>query len=218
MLDEIRISRSFSSADDRLERLGELVAQFGGLQISLSRWAGLDRVKPADQGWMDECDARLAMAPQPPSDDADAHWQSFAAAAPGEFRKRWRSTADHGPRLWRRFLRAGYSEHAWTDGGSPATTPWIRISADEALRTAYSLTRTQPVALFVSSAGDDHELRLAERLPYAEYRWLVGAAHTVLDRTFVLTTAQCAQAQEMLRERLGVEAITAPLDISKTEQ
>lgn len=215
MLDESRVSRSFSSADERLERLAALVAQFGGLQIPLARWAGLDRVKAADHTWIDELDARLTIAAQTISDDDNAHWQGFAASTSGEFRKRWRlNTADGGTRLWRRFLGAGYSEHAWTNGSSPATTPWIRISADEALRTAYSLTRTQPVELFVSSSGDDHELRVAERLPYAEYRWLVGAANAVINRTFSLTTAQCAQAQAMLRERLGVEAASSPSDHS----
>jgi len=196
---------------DAAQELASLVGSFGGACISLARWSGLDRVQAADEGWLEMVRGRAALATEPPSDDPDARWQCFAPASPGELRQRWHwSAAEAAPLLWRRFVRAGYSQQAWTSGGSPATNPWVRLSNDEALRTAFALAKS-PVANSVTGRSEGKNvLVLTDRVPHAEYRWLVGAAESMPDaRTFVFGATQTTAALDMLRARLGIEHLTA---------
>jgi hypothetical protein len=158
----------------------DAVARLGGLVLSPGRWTGLDRVPAAGPEWVEELGYRLQEAPAAPGsidEGLAAPWQAYRAEAGAEQRQRWRAARgnDAPARLWRARDEYGWWRHAWTAGGSPSASPFVRLSRDEACRTSFSLDRAAGKGLGLTVRRGDGvvDLEADAFFPLAEYRYLV---------------------------------------------
>ena len=155
------------------------VLALGGVVISPAEWAGLDRAPPADQGWLDALDRRLAVEPEPPASlerDDPLTWCGCTVAGGAV---RWKAGApESATRLWRSRNRWGHWHYAWTEQGTPSLVPFVALRPDEGARTVFALARARdvPLAISVTRHAQGATLSVPYWLPLAEYRYLAVLA------------------------------------------
>ncbi|MFY9510350.1 MAG: hypothetical protein WAQ05_05195 [Rubrivivax sp.] len=152
--------------------LTDAVASVGGADVSPEVWAGMDRTPPADAALLAKLDQRLewqAAGAGSLERDGSLEWRTWQLTPEG---MRWRRSAEG--RLWWARTRFGGHLRAWTSGGSPATAPFVDLSADDADRARFALSRELPGAavLRIVRSGSRVALELPGWLPRSEYRWL----------------------------------------------
>lgn len=187
------------------------VTAVGGRVLTPADWAGLERVPPADQTWLDGLERRLQATPEAAGSlerDEPLAWRGCRITAEGIH---WPADPQAaGSRLWRARTRFGYWRHAWSQEGPPSTSPFVTLGADAGSRTLFALARVQGLPLTGVVTQDDHLAVLAIRhwLPLAEYRFLaVHATAREADRTGSLWSLPCGQLAgvvAMLEARLGL--------------
>ncbi len=196
---------------ENVDQARAAVVAAGGVVLTPSAWACLDRVPRADQSWLDGLDRRLKAEPEALSSlerDETLAWCACVAAASGI---RWKAdNAGRTARLWRARNRWGYWHYAWTQHGNPTQAPFVSLRPDEGTRTTFALARVLGVPLEALITKHDQEavLDLPHWLPVAEYRFL--AVSTFLSGAernsgrWSMPRDRAASVLEVLRERLGL--------------
>lgn len=195
--------------------LGVLVERFGGREVSLDAWSGLDAAAPADTEWLTGLTKRLeATALMGGTERLDAvapsDRQQYVPAT--EQRPQGFGWASANPPAGPTLLRWRDGRADWCFGWATATS-WpgaLRLSSDDAARTRFALDRLAGGSLPVEVAPSDTfvTLRVNGRLPRAEYRYLVAHARTMAregwSTVFVLPADSWEGAAGVLRDRLGL--------------
>lgn len=202
-------SRTCQVADADQARAAIVAA--GGILITPSDWASLERTPRADQGWLDALERRLVAEPETPASlerDESLVW-SGCAVTDGQIR--WQAKGpEHATRLWRARNRWGYWHYAWTEQGTPGVAPFVSLRPDEGVRTVFALARALDAPLVASISRQDQAavLCVSQWLPVAEYRFLaICASQSVVDRNgsrWSLPIDRVADVIEVLGERLGL--------------
>jgi hypothetical protein len=205
-------------SDHSDEMVASLIEQFGGMQLSVERWAGFDRVLPAGPEWLKYLDARLdseACKQGVFDGELNGDWMvyrpSIANGGNGSNPSPWKksSTNEEG-KLWRGWSMYGWPINVWTVGGSPTDVQSMRIMSDEATRTTFALSAqtSVPIVCKADAAGTDIVVRFDSYLPMAEYRYLltIGVMQDLggIKRAFRIPLEIWPQVGNKLRERLGV--------------
>ncbi|MBI2571457.1 MAG: hypothetical protein HYV63_30990 [Candidatus Schekmanbacteria bacterium] len=160
--------------------IADVAVSLGGIVLTPSAWAGLDRAPVADALFLGELDARLEAAPEPTGsrecgDGLD--WSSCEIAADGA---RWRRAVAQGTasRLWRAHQPWRRWVHAWTGGESPARQTFTPLHGDEAARAVHALAVAAgtPLRAVPERRRDVVVVTFPERLPLAEHRYLAVSA------------------------------------------
>ncbi len=156
------------------EEIAGAVASLGGRVLPPETWAGLDRAPRADDAFLARLDDRLAWEAKPPASlerDGPLEWRGWVVDGD---RPGWRRGATTARLWWARTSLRGHCR-AWTSGeGSPATTPFVDLSFDEADRARFALSRqagARPTVEVERLEGHAF-LMIPAWLPRAEYRWL----------------------------------------------
>jgi hypothetical protein len=189
--------------------LAERISKVGGVVVTPEAWAGLDRTPNADATFLARLDQRLEWessgAGSLEKEDA-LEWRAWQATGEG---MRWRRS-DTG-RLWWARTRFGGHHRAWTSGASPTKTSFVVLSADDADRARFALSREVEGAsvLRLERAGKRVTLKVPGWLPRQEYRWL--SLHAALAPDSKGTLWEIAaddepQVTKLLAERLGLVA------------
>jgi hypothetical protein len=195
---------------DWVPALAELVEGIGGRVVTPDAWAGLDRAPVADGDFLALVDERLAWeAEQPGSLERDGalDWRGWIpdGTPPG-----WRLGAAEA-RLW--VARTAFRGHrrAWTRlGGSPSTQGFISLTADDADRARFALSRQANASptLIAQNAGGHVLLEVPTWLPRPEHRWLSLQAEAAGDSVgasrWRLSAQTCDMAIATLTVRLGL--------------
>jgi hypothetical protein len=190
-----------------LEGLTDAVASVGGADVSPEVWAGMDRTPPADAALLAKLEQRLewqAAGAGSLERDGALEWRTWQPTPEG---MRWRRSAEG--RLWWARTRFGGHHRAWTAGGSPATGPFVDLSADDADRARFALSREIPGAsvLRIVRTGSRVALELPGWLPRSEYRWLSLHAEPTPDTKGLgwgIAADDEAMITKPLVERLGL--------------
>ena len=196
---------------DDPERAKGAVAAAGGVVLTPSVWACLDRVPPADQRWIDGLDRRLKAEPEAPGSlerDEPLSWYGCVPVSDGI---RWKANeSGKAARLWRSRNRWGYWHFAWTQHGSPRTAPFVSLRSDDGTRSAFAVAHVLGVPIEVSIEKHDHEavLSVPHWLPVAEYRFLaVSASLSTAERNcsrWTMPLDRVTSVLALLRKRLGL--------------
>lgn len=156
----------------------EQVARLGGLILSPTRWAGMDRVPACGPEWLVDLEQLLELNPVRPSAwdfESMDEWSVYVPdpSVPAQ-RFRWcRSAKGATGQLWRSRHRLGWWAYAWTEGASPKDGNSLKLRQDDAMRAAFSLDSVSGAPLaFQFSKGSEVELLVDAFLPLAEYRFL----------------------------------------------
>ena len=167
------------SVEGAVEPFEETVRSLGGHLIPVERWAGLDRVPPCGEEWLQQLAFRFESEKASPesweSDRLDV-WMAYLpdASIPTQ-RRRWVNAAkaeDRG-KLWRTRHAGGWWVYAWSEAGPPDQQDSLKLRQDDALRTAFSLDRLSEAPLEFSWTGDKEvALTVDGFLPRAEFRHL----------------------------------------------
>ena len=202
--------RKVVGSDKALEGAIERV---GGVVLTPERWAGLDRVPPADGAWLESLDGEYEHDARTvdsiPAECGD--WRGYLPdAGSAAQRQRWKKSADGvAARLWRSRHDAGYWVHVWTAGHQPSHGAHLRLTGDVACRAMFALDRAagHPIQMRISSTDDAVVLDAGAMLPRAEYRYLITFGErsdgTALQYRF--PEASWPQVSSMLVSRLGVD-------------
>ena len=176
---EAGVTRQITVATDRPSTLEDDVIRLGGLVLSPERWAGLDRVPPANSEWLEEMNHRLDQNRSLAGaldEGLITPWQRYGPILAGAPRQRWRSAEakEVQPNLWRARHEYGWWRFAWTAGGSPGSSPHASLTQDEACRTQFALDReaNNPLQAALKKGTDGVEVEIDAFLPRAEYRYL----------------------------------------------
>lgn len=196
-------SRTITSVDG----LTEAVAKVSGVMVSPEAWAGLDRSPNADAAFLSKLDQRLEWQPLGAGSlekDGALDWRAWQVTPEGA---RWRRSSEG--RLWWARARFGGHHRAWTASASPATSPFVTLSPDDADRARFALWRkTEPAAVLrVERAGKGATIELPGWLPRPEYRWLSLHAVAVAESKgmrWEISTDSEDQLTKLLSERLGL--------------
>jgi hypothetical protein len=164
----IGAARTVATTDD----LAELVAELGGALVTPEAWAGLDRAAKADATFLAELAQRLeweASSAGSLEKDGALEWRTWE---PTGQPARWRRS-DEG-RLWWARTRFGGHHRAWTAGAPPSTSPFVELSADDADRARFALSREAGggPTLVVRRTGERAIIEVPPWLPRPEFRWL----------------------------------------------
>lgn len=189
---------------------GDAVEGVGGRVITPEAWAGLDRTPIADGAFLDRLDERLAWEAEPAGSlerDEPLDWRGWV---PNGDRPGWRRDAAGG-RLWIARTAFRGDRRAWTQGdGSPATRPFVSLTADEADRARFAISRlaaASPV-LRMEHADGHVILDVPGWLPRSEYRWLSLQAESAGDAGIVTRWRLASGAEvgvtRLLADRLGL--------------
>jgi hypothetical protein len=189
------------------------VERVGGVVLTPERWAGLDRVPPADAAWLESLDAEYEHDARAvdsiPAECGD--WRGYLPDAGSTAqRQRWKkSTDDVAARLWRSRHDAGYWVHVWTAGHQPSHGAHLRLAGDVACRAMFALDRTagHPIQMRISSTGGAVVLDAGAMLPRAEYRYLITFGERLEGAAlqYRFPEASWPQVSSMLVSRLGVD-------------
>lgn len=208
------VSRYATVAADQEVALANAVSQLGGLVLSPSRWAGLDRVLPAGPEWLEELNHRLDQERSLAGtldDSLVTPWQSYRPDVGGLQRQRWRSAdvGDAKPYLWRARHEYGWWRFAWTAGVSPSSSAFTRLGRDEACRTQFALDRQVETSLSVllRKGQNEVELEMEAFLPRAEYRYLTTLGKRIEGDgppRYGVPLASWEEVAATLQERLGL--------------
>lgn len=196
-------SRTITSVDG----LAEAVAKVSGVMVPPEAWAGLDRSPNADAAFLEKLDQRLewqAFGAGSLEKDGSLEWRAWQVTPEGA---RWRRSNEG--QLWWARTRFGGHHRAWTASASPATSPFVMLSPDDADRARFALSRKAKAAsvLRVERSGKRVSLEVPGWLPRPEYRWLSLHAVIVAEskgmRWEVLAENE-DQITKLLAERLGL--------------
>lgn len=196
-------SRTLPSVDG----LTEAVAKVSGAMVPPEAWAGLDRSPNADTVFLEKLDRRLewqALGAGSLEKDGALEWRAWQVTPEGA---RWRRS-DEGQLWWAR-TRFGSHHRAWTASASPATSPFVTLSPDDADRARFALSRKVEAAsvLRVERSGKRVTIELPGWLPRPEYRWLSLHAVAVAEgkgMRWEISTDGEDQITKLLSERLGL--------------
>lgn len=196
-------SRTITSVDG----LTEAVAKVGSVMVPPETWAGLDRSPNADAAFLSKLDQRLEWQPLGAGSlekDGALEWRAWQVTPEGA---RWRRSSEG--QLWWARTRFGGHHRAWTASASPATSPFVTLSPDDADRARFALSREIGAAsvLRVERAGKRVTIELPGWLPRAEYRWLSLHAVAVAESKgmrWEISTDSEVQVTKLLSERLGL--------------
>jgi hypothetical protein len=200
---------------DSVEAMDALLEKFCGIRLSAERWAGFDRVLPAGADWLKQLDFRLDNeAENPGAFDSQVMdtWMVYRpASSKGKSQSPWKKPlANDDGRLWRGWSPYGWPISLWTSGGSPSKLQTLRLTSDEAIRTAFSLAieAGKPLVIKVDVTGPAAMLNLETFLPSAEYRYLMTLGE-LLDssgskRVLRIPRDAWPGVEETLRKQLGV--------------
>jgi len=202
-------SRTCQVADADQARAAIVAA--GGIVITPSAWACLDRTPRADQDWLAALDRRLTAEPETPASLERDESLVWAGCAVADGQIRWQAKGpEHATRLWRVRNRWGHWHYAWTQQGTPSVAPFVSLRPDEGIRTVFALARAlgEPLVASISRQVQEAVLSVSQWLPVAEYRFLaVSASRSVVDRNgsrWSLPNDRVAQVVEVLGDRLGL--------------
>jgi hypothetical protein len=196
-------SRTIASVDG----LSEALAKVSGVMVPPEAWAGLDRAPNADAAFLEKLDQRLewqALGAGSLEKDGALEWLAWQVTPEGA---RWRCSSEG--QLWWARARFGGHHRAWTAGASPATSPFVMLSPDDADRARFALSREigRALVLRVERSGTRVTIELPGWLPRPEYRWLSLHALVVPEsknmRWEVSSESDC-QITTLLAERLGL--------------
>jgi hypothetical protein len=192
------LPRRLTTDDD--ERVRRAVVELGGRELSLQRWAALDRTPPVGR-WLEELAARLATAERFEDRAAARSWDDEEVfITPG----RWHAAP---PGDWPVLVRArqsgGWKAYAWARlvDGKAARVP---LTWDEARRTMLAVnTEAGRMALYVERRGGMATIALPVALPAAEYRWLAAMGEMRREpREVEVEDEVLEEVAAVLRERL----------------
>ena len=196
-------SRTLTSVDG----LTEAVAKVSGVMVPPEAWAGLDRSPNADAAFLSKLDQRLEWQPLGAGSlekDGALEWRAWQVMPEGA---RWRRSSEG--QLWWARTRFGGHHRAWTASASPATSPFVTLSPDDADRARFALSRKIEAAavLRVERAGKRVTIELPGWLPRPEYRWLSLHAVAVAESKgmrWEISKDGEDQITNLLSERLGL--------------
>ena len=200
-------SRTITSVDG----LTEAVAKVTGVMVPPEAWAGLDRASYADAAFLEKLDQRLewqALSAGSLEKDGALEWRAWQVTPEGA---RWRRSNEG--QLWWARTRFGGHHRAWTASASPATSPFVPLSPDDADRARFALSRKVKAAsvLRVERSGKRVTLEVPGWLPRPEYRWLSLHAVPVAESKgmrWEISTDNEDQITKLLSERLGLTVET----------
>lgn len=189
------------------EDLAQKVAKAGAAMVTPEAWSGLDRTPSADAAFLAMLDHRLeweASSIGAFEKDGALEWLTWDAAGEAA---RWRRSSEG--RLWWARTRFGGHHRVWTAGASPATSPLVELSPDDADRARFALSRQVVGAwvLKVEPTGGGVTIEIPAWLPRPEYRWLSLHAELCPESKGMRWTATVddgPQITRMLTERLGL--------------
>jgi hypothetical protein len=196
-------SRTITSVDG----LTEAVAKVSGVMVTPEAWAGLDRSPNADAAFLAKLDQRLewqALGAGSLEKDGALEWRAWHVTPEGA---QWRR-CNEGQLWWAR-TRFGGHHRAWTASASPATSPFVPLSPDDADRARFALSRKVEAAsvLRVEHSGQSVTIGIPGWLPRPEYRWLSLHASSVADskgKRWEISKDSEDQITKLLAERLGL--------------
>ncbi|MCU0702074.1 MAG: bacteriophage N4 adsorption protein A [Myxococcaceae bacterium] len=196
-------SRTIASVDG----LSEAIAKVSGVIVPPEAWTGLDRAPNADAVFLKKLDQRLewqALAAGSLERDGALEWRAWQVTPEGA---RWRRSNEG--RLWWARTRFGGHHRAWTASESPATSPFVTLSPDDADRARFALLQKVEAAsvLRVERSGERVTIELPGWLPRAEYRWLslhAVAAAAGKGMRWEISTDGEDKITKLLSERLGL--------------
>lgn len=200
-------SRTLAAVDG----LDEAVAKVSGVMVTPETWAGLDRSPKADAAFLEKLDQRLkwqALGAGSLEKDGPLEWRAWHVTPEGA---RWRRSSKG--QLWLARTRYGGHHRAWTANTSPATSPFVVLSPDDAHRARFALSRKIEAAsvLRVERAKGRWTIELPGWLPRPEYRWLSLHAAAVAESKGMRweISMDCEdQITKLLAERLGLRVET----------
>jgi hypothetical protein len=196
-------TRAVASTDG----LSEAVAKVRGVMVTPEAWAGLDRTPRADAAFLAKLDQRLeweALNAGALEKDGALEWRTWQAAGEGA---QWRRRNEG--RLWWARTRFGGHHRAWTANESPSRRPFVELSADEADRARFALSREVAGAslLRVERTSERATIQAPGWLPRPEYRWLslhVAPAPESNGMRWEVAADDETQITKLLSERLGL--------------
>lgn len=196
-------SRTLVSVDG----LTEAVERMSGVMVPPETWAGLDRSPNADAAFLAKLDQRLewqALGAGSLEKDGALEWRAWQVTPEGAH---WRRSS--GGRLWWARARFGGHHRAWTANTSPATSPFVTLSPDDADRARFALAREVAAAsvLRVERSGQRVTIEIPGWLPRPEYRWLSLRAELVAESKgmrWEISMDSEDQVTKLLAERLGL--------------
>jgi hypothetical protein len=172
-------SRQVTLSEDSATVFRQRLAAIGGVIITPEQWSGLDRTPPADEAWLAGLDDELRHNPGAPAALQGGYddWRCYVPdCGEAEPRLRWKKSPSDVPGcLWRARHARGFRIHVWTSGDNPLQGTHLRLSQDQAARTAFALDRAAGCSVVMEGKDDGAFLELSVRafLPIAEYRFLL---------------------------------------------
>jgi len=208
MVREVRI--------DNDHQIRSFLDQYGGLLLTLERWAGFECTLSAGPEWLELLGDNLdtnGISPGSYDEKLVGEWYVYSPATQHKKKQggQWNKSgsADSG-RLWRGWSSYNRPMYFWTEGGNPSSVRSARLSRDESARTLFSLSleANAPIELSIRPLGTHMILELDAYLPLAEYRYLVTISdHQEIrdtQRSFSIPIEFWPNVESKLRERLGV--------------
>ncbi|MFH1865876.1 MAG: hypothetical protein ABIK85_08325 [Candidatus Eisenbacteria bacterium] len=193
------------------DRARSAIVAAGGVVLTPAAWACLDRVPCADQAWLDGLDRRLRSESEGAGSlerDESLAWRGCVATEAGF---RWApAESAKAARLWRARNRWGHWLFAWTDEGTPKTSPFVSLRPNDGTRSAFAVVRAlgSPVRASLEKRDEVAILSVPHWLPIAEYRFLaISSSSSVAEgssRRWTLALDQLAYVLGVLRKRLGL--------------
>lgn len=200
-------AKGASRTIDLVDGLTDAVAKVSGVMVSPEAWAGLDRSPNADADFLEKLDQRLewqALGAGSLEKDGALEWRAWQVTQEGTL---WRRSIEG--QLWWARTRFGGHHRAWTASASPATSPFVPLSPDDADRARFALSRKveQASVLRVERSGKKVTVEVPGWLPRPEYRWLSLHAVVIAESKgmrWEISTDNEDQVTKLLGERLGL--------------
>ncbi|CAB1063565.1 hypothetical protein D1BOALGB6SA_8348 [Olavius sp. associated proteobacterium Delta 1] len=178
-IDKSAASRSVIIKDESHEQFVRTVSEMAGKVLSPEQWAGLEKSEPAGAEWIKKLNQWLNQGGKEPGFIRIEFPEAWRVYRPEQQKdsqsKRWKKQVGDGEdRLWRCRSVYGRWLYVWTDGREPDISSQIKLSADNALRTMYSLDCNSQLPLKFNFEESDHDVHMAVNamVPIAEYRYL----------------------------------------------
>jgi hypothetical protein len=209
------LSRILILKGSDLNKFGQMLDNLGGLELSPERWAGMDKVRAANQEWLDELNCSVARESRPAGSlekEIQNEWRVYQPDKAVLLQKaRWQKQTSSGKGyLWRTWHERGWPIYAWTAGNSPDEENFVRLSGDVANRTMFALDRVEgaEISCKLSTKDEETHLEIGGFLPKAEYRFLaIKGAYTGKDGdyfSFKFEPSIWPDVCEVLNKRLGI--------------
>lgn len=200
-------SRRSAAADNGLITA---VLDLGGLMLTADQWSRVARTPHADDKFIAGLDHRLGFSAEMAGSlerDGALDWLGLVTPDPDANEMVWRRAPS---RLWRARHPVRRFVSAWTAGESPATSPFVTLSADDAARARFAVARQLNHGPVVRVHREAAEVIIEVQfgLPLAEYRRLSLVGRPVGDvpraGRWALPPADSDAVLQLLTERLGI--------------